>query len=151
MTNDALAVYYTFPMKLKVDLLDNPHGRVPADLIPRLSQVPGTSAVSQAVWLSNPPRDPGFRLAGELPDQLEHARIHLDNWWETLDPEVRDHFIENRDSEIDGHFKGAVMCAGDGKPDGLIVAVVQDEKTGGFRLPPMVDVYVELKARQSEN
>jgi hypothetical protein len=147
MTNDALAVYHSLPMDVKVVLLKKPHGTVPAQLVPRLSELPGTTA-AQTIWVSNPPSDTGFTLHGELPDRLDSIRAHLGQWWSTLDPEVQNYLIENRDSELDGHYKGAVMCAGDGSPDGLIVAVVQDEKTGQFRLPPIVDVYVELKARE---
>ena len=113
----------------------------------RLSQLPDTYAASQAIWLSNPPRDTEFTLHGELPDKLETIRIHLDQWWSNLDPEVQAYLNENRDGELDGDYKGAVMRAGDGEADGLIVAVVQDNKTGRFRLPPIVDVYVEMHAR----
>ena len=148
MTHDALAVYSSLPMDLKVVLLRKPHGTVPAQLVPRLSQLPGTAA-AQAIWLSNPPSDTGFTLHGELPDKLDSIRAHLDQWWSNLDPEVQDYLIKNRDCELDGHYKGAIMCAGDGRPDGLIVAVVQDNKTGRFRLPPIVDVYVEMKGPET--
>ncbi len=62
-------------------------------------------------------------------------------------PEVQNYLIENRDGELDADYKAAVMDAGDGNLDGLIVAVVQDNNTEKFRLPPIVDVYVEMKAR----
>ena len=50
MTNDSLAVYYSLPMDLKVVLLNNPHGTVPAQLVPRLSELPGTTAAGHAIW-----------------------------------------------------------------------------------------------------
>jgi hypothetical protein len=124
------------------------NGAVPAQLVPRLSELPGTTA-AQTIWLSNPPSDTGFTLHGELPDRLDSVRAHLNQWWSNLDPDVQNYLIENRDSELDSHYKGAVMAAGDGKPEGLIVAVVQDDKTGRCRLPTMVDVYVEMKAREA--
>jgi hypothetical protein len=149
MTADVLTVYYSLPMELKVALLKKPHGTVPAELVPRLSELPGTAA-AQTIWLSNSPSDAAFTLHGELPDRLDNIRVLLDLWWSNLDFKVQNHLIENRDSELDSHYKGAIMHAGDGKPDGLIVAVVQDQNTGRFRLPPPVGIYLELKAREAE-
>lgn len=151
MTDDVLAVYRSLPMDVKVTLLERPHGAVPKELVPRLSRLAGTGVAGPAVWLSNPPsrNSGGFTLHGELPDRREVIRELLDHWWSTLDSEVKDHLVGNRNGEVDGHYKGAVMCAGDGRPDGLIVAVVQDDKTGRFRLPALVDVYVEMRARKA--
>ncbi|GAY14187.1 hypothetical protein [Mycobacterium sp. shizuoka-1] len=151
MTDNVLDVYRSLPMDVKVTLLERPHGAVPKELVPRLSRLSGTSLAGPAIWLSNPPgSDPGgFTLHGELPDRLEVIRALLDHWWSTLDAEVRDHLVENRNGELDGQYKDAVMCVGDGKPGGLIVAVVQDNKTGRFRLPAIVDVYAEMKARET--
>lgn len=148
MSDEALSVYCDLPMDVKVALVERPHGTVPAALVPKLNKLPSTFA-AMTVWTSNPPSSSdAFTLHGELPDRLERIREHLDQWWSNLDTEVQGYLIENRKGELDGHYKGAVMCAGDGRPDGLIVLVVQDENTGRFRLPPIIDVYVELKARQ---
>jgi hypothetical protein len=55
--------------------------------------------------------------------------------------------MEHRNSELIGeNYRAAIMRAGDDKPDGLIVAVVQDEKTKVFGLPPLIRAYVELKS-----
>ena len=101
------------------------------------------------MFTSNPSSDTGFVLSDRFVKRLIDIRNHLDRWWETLDPEVRDYFIQHRDSEMDPHYKGAVMCAGDGKLDGLIVAVVDNPKNGEFVLPSPVRAYVELQAHQT--
>ncbi|SEH75038.1 hypothetical protein SAMN04489835_3630 [Mycolicibacterium rutilum] len=147
MTEDALSVYRSLTsMDVKVALMVSPHGPVPAQLVPKLSQLRGTAAV-QSTWPSNRQPNEPFTLQGELPDRLERIRQHLDQWWSKVGPEVQNYLIENRDGELDADYKAAVMDAGDGNLDGLIVAVVQDNNTEKFRLPPIVDVYVEMKAR----
>ena len=88
------------------------------------------------MFTSNPSSDTGFVLSDRFVKRLIDIRNHLDRWWETLDPEVRDYFIQHRDSEMDPHYKGAVMCAGDGKLDGLdVVARRRQPEERGIRTP----------------
>jgi hypothetical protein len=145
-TSEDLSLFYKFPLDDQVALLGDPDGRLSPPLVRRLSHSAG-SVRSHAIFTSNPSSDTGFVLSDRFKETLTAVCSHLDQWWECLDPEVRDHFIRHRSSGIDGHYKGAVMCAGDGRPDGLIIGVVQDKKTGQFRLPPPIDAYVELQAR----
>ena len=150
MSDNALSVYCDLPMDLKVALLEKPHGTVPAGLVPRLSKLPSTFA-AMTTFFSNaslPDSDSAFTLHGDLPDKLEGIREHLDHWWSNLDADVQQYLIQNRNNELDGAYKAAVMSAGDGKPEGLIVAVVQDTNSGAFRLPPIIDVYVEMIGRK---
>lgn len=149
MSDEALAVYCDLPMNVQVTLLERPHGPVPGELVPKLSRIPSTYAAMTTFMAnpSHPDSDSAFTLHGELPDRLERIRERLDQWWSTLDTEVQDHLVANRHSDIDGHYKGAVMSAGDGTADGLIVAVVQDNQTEKFRLPAIVAAYVEMVSR----
>jgi hypothetical protein len=145
MADKALDVYFNLAMEDKVRLLKNPHGRLSPGLVQRLSRFPGTVA-GEAVFTSNEPKGTGFRLSPSLAGQLDHIEGYLDEWWTGLDPEDQDHLIEHRAEQLAAEYAPVVLAAGDGKPEGLIVAVVRDNKTGRFRLPPMIRVYVELQA-----
>jgi hypothetical protein len=146
MAEDALAVYRSLAsMDAKIALLANPYGPVPPQLIPRLEQLRGTYLV-QASWPSNGQPNEPFTLRGELPDRLEQVRQHLDRWWSGLDPDVKSHLIEHRNKELDERYEQTISAAEDNSI-GLVVVLVHDNKTRGFRLPPLLDVYVEMKAR----
>ncbi|ADT97177.1 hypothetical protein [Mycolicibacterium gilvum] len=133
MSDEALSIYCDLPM----------------DVVPRMSELPSTFA-AMTTFISNaalPDGDSAFTLHGDLPDRLEAIRERLDHWWSSLDTEAQQYLIQNRNNELDGTHKAAVMSAGDGRAEGLVVSVVQDTNTGAFRLPPVVDVYVEMVSR----
>lgn len=141
---DAMDLYSKLPMDDKVRLLKNPHGRLSPGLMQRLNRLPVTVS-GDAVFTSNEPTGTGFRLSASLAERLDHIDSHLEEWWTNLDPEDQDHLIEHRVEELDAEYAELVLAAGDGKPEGLIVAIVRDS-AGRFRLPGMVAVFVEMKA-----
>jgi len=87
-----------------------------------------------------------------LADILDHHRRQLDRWWQDLTPEKHAYLIKYRDGELDKDYADTVQAASTNPlndPNALVVIVARDLKNNGrFRLPPMVDVYVEMKARE---
>jgi hypothetical protein len=104
------------------------------------------SITQKVAALSGPGRDLPASVAGIL-DQL-------DLWWEDLTSEQQAYLIKYRAGELDGDYADTVQAASStdpaNGPNGLVVVVVRDLKNNNrFKLPPMVDVYVEMKARDS--
>lgn len=92
----------------------------------------------------------GIPLAPREARILRDYRDQLGYWWETLQPEQRDFLIAHRDDELPSEYARTVMSASGAHHTGaslLAVAIAQDTRTGLFRLPRMVHVYVDLHAR----
>jgi len=126
----------------QVDLLRHPHKQLPAELAERL---PGVME-----WWFADPEGTKF-LAPQASNKLDDYRAQLDYWWSCLSDADKQYFIAHRDDELPGEYAQTVMGAGGAHHTGapvLAIAIVQDTGTGGFRLPAMVRVYVELKARE---
>lgn len=147
MPDEALDLYLNLPMADQVRLLKNPHGRLSPGLVQRLSRFPAT-VTGEAVFTSNEPRGTGFRLTPSLAEKLDQIDGALEEWWADLEPEDRDHLIEHRAADLDADYAQLVLAAGDGQPGGLVVEIARDS-AGRFRLPAMVDVFVEAKAGES--
>jgi hypothetical protein len=89
----------------------------------------------------------------DLPASVADVFDQLDGWWEALTSEQQAYLIKYRAGELDEDYADTVQAASAdpaNDPNGLVVVVVRDLKNNNrFRLPPMVDVYVEMKARES--
>ena len=126
----------------KVRLLKNPHGRLSPGLVEVLGRAPVTGA---ALFTSDEPKGTGFRLARALAEQLDQIDGQLEEWWTDLDPDDQDHLLEHCDQELEAAYAPLVLAAGDGDYAGLVLAIEQTS-AGGFRLPGIIEVFVEKKA-----
>jgi len=107
-----------------------------------------TEKLSRNVLVISEPA--GLTLAPTLIGQLTGIRGRLDVWWKRLDPDDQAYIIENRNGEFDvKEYAGLVHGAGlASSAEGSLAGVVSDGVTNQFRLPPMIRVYVEMKATE---
>lgn len=148
MTDDkSLAWFHRLSMDEKVQLLRDPHGALPAPLVTRLVQKLGTDnpGVYTTQWPGNGNPSTGFRLQPSEASKLEAQREQLERWWDQLADHDRAYLVEHRTDELPGGYAPLVRRAQHDPV--LIVCIVSDNRTGRFRLPLMVDVFVELQAR----
>lgn len=135
---DNVSLGWLFTGRLTMDdqvaLLNRPHD-LPDDLVQRLQRARDVS------------------VTDTLADTLDYQRGQLDRWWEDRTPEQQAYLIEQRAGELDEDYADTVQAASAdpvNDPNALVVVVVRDLKNNNrFRLPPMVDVYVEMKTRES--
>lgn len=135
-----------------VALLANPGGALPVHLVEQFSRRPGWVS-GMAYWVSNASGTSGFTLAGEPASALDDIREQLNDWWSRIESD-HDYIIENRAGELDGGYADIVQSAGDplNAPRAMGFVVVKDTKNNNrFRLPSMIRVYVEWKARERQS
>lgn len=135
------------PPEDQVSLLRNPDQVLPAGLAQRLMHKPG---VFSARWLSNDGPS-GWELTRSAATTLGGIRSQLDHWWSGLSPERQAYIMENRRGELDGEYADDIRRASEDpveKPGAYLVVLVTDDKTGRFRLPQMIQVYVEMKTAE---
>lgn len=150
---DPLWWYYQLSPAEQVDVLSSPNGRLPADLVERFSKRPGWVS-GTAFWVSNPSSTASFTLAGEPARILEDYRAQLDYWWSCLSNDDKAFLIDHRNEELPGEYARKVMNASGAYRSGatlLAVAISQDTRTQRFRLPRIVRIYVEWKARERQS
>jgi hypothetical protein len=153
MTNDDnhdnLPWFHQFTMDERVHLMGRPRAHLPAGLAERLLNPPGV----EAWWWTADPENAIQMLAPQAAAKLEDQRRQLDWWWSHLSDADRAYMIENRDGELDGSYVDIVQSASEtplNEPPALRVVVAKDcNNDNRFRLPPMVRVFVELKAREA--
>lgn len=140
-----LSWFYHLHPRVQVSLLRDPYAPLAGDLAVRLgSNGPG---VYTAQWLSN--GDPArWSLAPDAARTLSAIRLQLDHWWSDLPADEQAYIVENRTGELDGKYRDLVLGASrdpvnDG-PHAHLVVVVSDNRTGRFRLPEMIRIYVEM-------
>jgi len=149
MTTD-LDWFYRLHPRDQVGLLRDPHQDLHGDLANRLFVAQKAVA---AQWLSNE----GGAKVSLLPPaarKLYTVRLQLDQWWSALTEGERSYIVENRAGELAREYGDLVQRANrdpvaDG-PDAYLVVLLSDNKTGRFRLPTMIRVYVEMKAASAE-
>lgn len=82
--------------------------------------------------------------------RLAAVEMQLHQWWSTLTAEQQAYIIEHRGGELEKSYGDVVRQASrDPVSDGThsyLVVLVSDDKTGRFRLPEMIRIYVEMKA-----
>lgn len=99
-------------------------------------------------WLSN---DGGgsVELSATAAQTLLAVRAQLDHWWQSLDGDQVDYIVQNRDGELDGSYRSVVQAASldpvTHAPHGQLVVTVADNKTGRFRLPELIRIYVDVR------
>jgi hypothetical protein len=82
--------------------------------------------------------------------QDDEQRARLDQWWQRRSAEERAVLIGHRRGELSADYWRMVMDAEPLEPNKPpIVAIVSDNRTGRFRLAPILAEYVELKATQA--
>jgi hypothetical protein len=128
---DNMSWFYQLTMDERVHLLVHPHGSLPPGLAERLSDQPG---VLGSEWGFADSEGDVF-LAGPLADKLKAWCEQLTSWWDIVTLPEQAYLIEKRDRELAAEYADVVRSAGEPVPN------------GPFRLPPMVRVYVEMKAR----
>jgi hypothetical protein len=139
--------FYRLSMDEKVTLLRDPYGTLPAGLIEHLLERPGVVGIYWATQ-DGPTR---WILTPEAAKELSAAGHQLEWWWDRLDDDAQAHLIAHRRDEIDGRYASLVSDASGTAPDpALVVVMVSDNRTGRFRLPQMVDVFVEMQAGNGE-
>ena len=149
MTDDDASLGWLFSSGLSLDdqvgLMSHPHADLPTDLVQRLMarrvSVVGTtwlSQQSQTRWMIQP----------SLADELDDRRLQLDQWWQRRSPEERAALIQHRAEEFGDDYRQLIMDANPDPREPAIVAIVADNRTGRFRLPPLLTVFLELKARE---
>jgi hypothetical protein len=93
----------------------------------------------------------------DVPASVIDVLGQLDRWWKRWegktfrdDKTFRDALIEQRAEELGAEYEQIVLDANEDDPrkPPPIVAIVTDQTTGRFRLPPILAVYLELKARE---
>ena len=142
MADDVLAVYLELEMGDKVRLLRNPHGRLSPRLVDVLSRTPVNGS---ALFTSDEPKGTGFRLSRVLAEQLDHIDGQLEEWWTDLDPDDQNQMLEHGGQELDAAYAALVLAAGDGDYDELVAELEQNSE-GAFRLPAIIEVFLEKKA-----
>lgn len=149
MTDDdnSLAWFHRLSMNDKVHLLRDPYGALPARLIDQLLARPGVVGTYWASQISSTRWILATAEAAKLADQ----RDQLEWWWTNLSDDDRTYLIDHRDEEFPSNYASLVRNASstDANP-ALVVVMVTDNRTGQFRLPLMVDVFVELQARERD-
>jgi hypothetical protein len=131
----------------RVALLTNPFGPLPAPLAERLIHRPG---ISMTYWEgSSDPRQ--WTLSAVAARRLAAAGAQLQDWWQRLTDEQRQHITDHRGGELDAEYAAIVQDASNNPitdPDSLVVVVVRDVNNGHrFRLPAIVHAFVEMMAR----
>lgn len=129
----------------RVTVLDDPYRELPHSLVEQLMKRPGI--VSPERWGNDPLRWP---LSGPASRRLATAKAQLEHWWEHLTDESRDYLIEHRNGQLAGEYADLVYEASANprsESDALVVVLLRDVKNR-FSLPPVVQAFVELKARQ---
>ncbi|ORV90672.1 hypothetical protein AWC11_12070 [Mycobacterium interjectum] len=146
MTDDhnSLTWFHRLSMDDKVHLLRDPYGALPPRLVDQFLSRPGVvgtywmSQISSTRWTLVPAE------AARIADQ----RDQLEWWWSHIDDADQAYLVEHRSEELPKEYASVVTSAGStGSNPALVVVMVADNRTGRFRLPLMVDVFVELKAR----
>jgi hypothetical protein len=145
---DNMPWFHQLTMDERVHLLGRPHAQLPPGLAERLLNRPG---VQQWWFTANPEETTHLSLAPQAAKRLDDQRAQLDYWWSCLTAEDQTYLIGHRDGELDAEYANIVHSAGEtplNEPPALRVAVVKDVNNAyRFSLPPMVRVYVEMKAR----
>lgn len=148
MTDDnSLAWFHRLSIDDKVLLLRDPHGKLPERLVVQLGRLgaDGPGVLTNAYFPANG-GPTGFHVSGSEASRLEAQREQLERWWDHLSGDDRSYLIEHRADELPAEYAALVRQAH--LEPVLIVAIVSDNRTGRFRLPPMIDVFVELQARE---
>lgn len=141
-----LSWFYNLHPDVQVALLGNPHAALTGDLAAHLAKSgPG---VYQAYWVSNGAPGP-WALVGDAAETLWAIRLQLDDWWSNLSEDGQRYITENRSGELDGAYYDIIHRASrdpvDDRPNAHLVVMVSDNKTGRFRLPEMIRIYVEMQ------
>lgn len=140
--------FYRLPFAEQVPLLGDPRQAIVGEHARTLFR---DRALMGSKWTSN---DGGSRwsLDSEAAQQLTSIRQQLDEWWQLLTVEQRDYIAAHRDGELDKQYGDVVRGASrDPEADGPyahLVVMVSDNKTGRFRLPQIIRLYVEMKAAE---
>lgn len=145
-----LSWFYQLAPAAQVALLRDPHGALSGELAVRLA-IPGPG-VYQELQTQSDGGSASLRLSPSAAEHLAAIRLQLDEWWSHLPADQQAYVIENRRGELDGEYREIVLRAsrdpvGNG-PHAHLVVVVSDNKTGRFRLPQMIQVYVEMKTAE---
>jgi hypothetical protein len=145
MTDDKeLGWFHRLSMDDKVRLLRNPDGALPPELVEQFLHNPG---VYTSYWVSEGSPD-RWALTPEASRKLNAQRDQLDWWWSRVEPADQAYLVAHRAEELSGEYADLVMNASStAEHAALVVVMVRDNRTGRFRLPHMMDVFVELQAR----
>ena len=87
------------------------------------------------------------RQCRELTAQLDDVRGRFDDWWDRRSDEERAALIEHRAEELSADWRPMIMAANEhplerNKPP---IFVLADNRNGRFRVPPMLEVYLDSK------
>lgn len=130
----------------QVSLLRNPYAPLPLALADQLIRTPGAFSGG---WLSSGSDPKDCELAPPAAARLEQIRLELNGWWssEALTPDQRAHIVENRRGWLHKDHADAIRKAD--RPGIYEVHLVPDNRQPElFRLPQMLQVYVEMKATE---
>jgi len=130
----------------QVSLLRDPHQVLPMPLAKRVMGNPG---IFSARWVHGD-EPTQWHLTTGAAEKLAEIRARLDQWWPGLSADDRAYIIENRNGEFDvDGYASLIHDAGLGSSvEGSLAGVVSDAKAKRFRLPQMIQVYVEMKATE---
>ncbi len=138
--DDGLSWFYALPMRDRVALLRDPKQPLSPRLLDRLAGQSGV--VTQMRWAGS--NAPWILSAAPL---LLAIRDQLDDWWDDIAVHEQDYISQQRDGALDATYAEAVLAA---TGDTLRVELVSDVRTDGFRLPPMIRAFVEMRVRDQE-
>jgi hypothetical protein len=123
-----------------ITLLTDPGAELSPDLLIRLALIPGglpgrAELVSDLSEVSET-----VRLRPGLAERLKDRRDELSRWWDDLAPDDRSYIMEHRDDALTSDYAELISAATD-------MSTIEMDG-GGFRLPTIVRVFVEGKARE---
>ncbi|MBU8824391.1 hypothetical protein [Mycolicibacterium goodii] len=136
--------FYGLSSAERVALLRDPNQDLPGTLADRLVD---DYRIAKSWWESSgePPR---LMLAPHAATKLIDIRARLDHWWSNLSPDERAYIAENREGHLESRYHDVVQAPAYDPvtrvplPD---LVVVSDHKTGLFRLPRLMSIYVEMQ------
>lgn len=134
----------------RVAVMQSPHGRLPASVTERLVLGGDHSRVVGYQWLTASVASARWELSPETASLLDQVLAQLEHWWTNLTDEHRTFITEHRHGEFPASY-GEIVDAASASPFDWakrhIVISARNGPGGEFRLMPLVEAFVEMKAR----
>jgi hypothetical protein len=141
-----LGWFYQLGLDDQVAILSDPHAALPPQLVQSLAARPVAPT-----WVA-PESPTRWLVTHPLADTLDAKHKQLDKWWRRWQrhaPERCASLIQRRGDELgEDDYQHMIMDVG--PPIGVITGDHLDQ-TGRFWLPPLLAVFLELKARQAQS